>query len=143
MLKTTHIISREENCFGTFTLVLEPESKLMNSNNRWRCTNRRDKVSHYLKLDGKIDFGWTITTDKKLESDLRYYSSGTLERSTRTVQQIQLYMEFASWICQYHHKYTPFTVGGVLRLNPKTPLPPPLLGLEAHPTPISLEILGL
>jgi hypothetical protein len=50
-----HHLARKQTVFGTFTLVLEPRQ--INSNNRlemYKLTGQIE-VSHYLKLDGKID----------------------------------------------------------------------------------------
>jgi hypothetical protein len=76
--------SREETkLFWDFTLVLEPESSAFNNRLEMLQTERdKAEVSHYLKLDGKIDLVGRSQLVQKLGSDLNITSSGTLERST-------------------------------------------------------------
>lgn len=102
------------------------------------------EVSHYLKLDGKIDLVGRSQLVQKLGSDLDVTSSGTIERDQQGQSSKYNYNYWGSPVgtVSTTANNTAFTVGGVLRdgTNPAAPATINWIGgLDGSPTtPISL-----
>ena len=102
------------------------------------------EVSHYLKLDGKIDLVGRSQLIQKLGSDLDITSSGTLERDQQGQSSKYNYNYWSSPVgaISSSANNTAFTVGGVLKdgTNPAAPVNINWIGgVDGAPTtPISL-----
>jgi hypothetical protein len=102
------------------------------------------EVSHYLKLDGKIDLVGRSQLVQKLGSDLDVTSSGSIERDQQGQANEYNYNYWASPVGTINGaaNNTPFTVGSVLNdgTNPNSPIPINWIGgYDSAPTaPISL-----
>ena len=117
IVKTSHTITSEGNktVLGLF----------VNSNTLSATNNSKIEVSHYLKLDGKIDLVGKSQLIQKLGSDLDATSSGSLERDQQGQANKYNYNYWSSPVgaISATTNNTNFTVAGVLRdgTNPAAP----------------------
>jgi hypothetical protein len=146
IVKTTHnIISRgNKTVLGLYVGVGTGSKLTATTVGDVQTDGTKLEVSHYLKLDGKIDLVGRSQLVQKLGSDLDITSSGTLERDQQGQSSKFNYNYWSSPVGSVSTtaNNTPFTVGGVLRdgTNPAAPATINWVGgFDGAPTtPISL-----
>ena len=146
IVKTTHNIVSQGNktVLGLYVGVGTGSKLTATTVGDVQTDGTKIEVSHYLKLDGKIDLVGRSQLIQKLGSDLDVTSSGTLERDQQGQSSKYNYNYWSSPVGSVSTaaNNTPFTVGGVLRdgTNPANPININWVGgLDGAPTtPISL-----
>ncbi|RDI58208.1 T9SS type A sorting domain-containing protein [Flavobacterium glaciei] len=118
IVRTTHNITS----IGNKTVL----GLFVNSNNLIATNDSKIEVSHYLKLDGKIDLVGRSQLVQKLGSDLDPTSSGSLERDQQGQGNRFNYNYWSSPVGSINNttNNNSFTVAGVLRdgTNPAAPV---------------------
>jgi hypothetical protein len=145
IVKTTHNIVSQGNKTVLGLYVLGTNNKLTATTvGDIQTDGTKIEVSHYLKLDGKIDLVGRSQLIQKLGSDLDITSAGTVERDQQGQSSKYNYNYWSSPVgtVSTTANNTPFTVGGVLR-DGTNPAAPALInwigGFDGAPTtPISL-----
>ncbi|RKS13478.1 LamG-like jellyroll fold domain-containing protein [Flavobacterium sp. 120] len=138
IVRTTHNVFSE----GDKTVL----GLFVNSNTLSATNDSKIEVSHYLKLNGKIDLVGRSQLVQKLGSDLDATSSGSLERDQQGQANKYNYNYWSSPVGTINNttNNNSFTVAGVLRDGTNTALATPALinwvaGYDGSPTtPISL-----
>jgi hypothetical protein len=146
IVKTTHnIVSRgNKTVLGLYVGVGTGSKLTATTVSGAQTDGTKIEVSHYLKLDGKIDLVGRSQLVQKSGSDLDITSSGTLERDQQGQSSKYNYNYWSSPVGSISStaNNTPFTIGGVLRdgTNPAAPATINWVGgFDGAPTtPISL-----
>lgn len=145
IVKTTHNITSQGNK-TVLGLFVNSNTLTATTSGGLQTDGTKIEVSHYLKLDGKIDLVGRSQLVQKLGSDLDATSSGSLERDQQGQANKYNYNYWSSPVGTINNttNNNSFTVAGVLRDGTNTALATPALinwvaGYDGSPTtPISL-----
>ncbi|SDZ96617.1 Concanavalin A-like lectin/glucanases superfamily protein [Flavobacterium gillisiae] len=127
IVKTTHDITSNGNktVLGLYVGVGTNSTLTATSASGLQTDGTKIEVSHYLKLDGKIDLVGRSQLVQKLGSDLDVTSSGSLERDQQGQSNKYNYNYWGSPVgpISTTANNTSYTVGGVLKdgTDPATP----------------------